>query len=38
MKTALIVVAAGCVTLAQATATNYDEAKVPPTRCPRCSR
>ena len=29
MKTALIVVAAGCVTLAQAPATNYDEAKVP---------
>ncbi len=29
MKTALIVVAAGCVALAQAPATNYDEAKVP---------
>ena len=29
MKTALIVVAAACVTLAQAPATNYDEAKVP---------
>jgi hypothetical protein len=34
MKTALIVVAAGCIALAQATATNYDEAKVPSYRLP----
>jgi hypothetical protein len=34
MKTALIIVAAGCITLAQATATNYDEAKVPSYRLP----
>jgi hypothetical protein len=34
MRAALIVVAAGCVTFAQAPATNYDEAKVPDYRLP----